>query len=455
MFISILSLILSHAHGQGSSWKAPNSGNHHAAAASRTDWWSLFQDENLRDLIHSVDVSSPQLAAAMQRVQQARARMNGARSMLFPTLDADVGAISNRYSAALDNSFPSRNTNQFEVGLTASYELDLWGRIRNSVSSARSTMLAEKAVAESLRLSIHAEITDAYLMLRGVEAELSAVNEVNRGRRVTLDLTQKRASVGTVSDFELEQVRADLAAADAEAASLSQIRMEMENVIALLAGRNATNFKIAQTAQLPNLPKVPSIIPGELLRRRPDVAAIDRRLDSAFADIQSTRAEQYPTVKLEAGAGLTASRLSNLDRNAAQEGSIGLKITLPVFDGGRRKAKIEEAKAIYSEQLQSQRQQVLAAVADAEISLGKVHWSNRQSQLAARSAEAATRVAELSMKRFEAGNIDTFQHLQVDRVRLEASRIAIRARTSELRASVALIRALGGGWTTSQNSTNR
>ncbi len=451
--IVVTFLLFSQAHGQNqaAAWKAPSTGRGGKANAANPDWWSLFQDAQLRDLIKSVDVSSPQLAGAMQRVEQARARVSAARGDYFPTLYASTGAMANRYSAAVENSFPNRTTNQFDVGLTASYEIDLWGRIRNNVSSARSAMLAENAVSEALRLSIRAEIVDAYLVLRGLESELATLNEVNSGRRATLSITQKRTQVGNVSDFELEQIRAELATGEAEAASLSQMRMEMENVLALLAGKNATNFRIPATAKLPSLPQIPTVIPGELLRRRPDVTAVDRRLDSAFADIQVTKAAQYPTVKLEAGAGLTTSSLSNLDRNAAQEGSIGFRITLPAFDGGRTKAKIAEAKANYGEQVQAQRQQILAAVAEAETALGKVHWSGQQAQLANRSADAAARVAELSLKRFTAGNIDTFQHLQVDRTRLESARAAVRARTAQLRATVSLIRALGGGWTNAQN----
>lgn len=440
-------MVFGHALAQETSWKAPSRGRpavDHSASAS---WWTLYQDPELNHLIDSVDVSSPQIAAALQRVEQARAKMNGARSALFPTLDAGLTNQFNRYSAAVDNSFPSRNANELSVGIVASYEIDLWGRIRNTVSSARSAMLAEKAIADSLRLSIRAEITDAYLMLRGNETELAVVNEVNYGRKIALDLTEKRTTAGNLSEFELEQVRADYASGLAEAASISQIRMELENLIALLAGKNATGYNIASTGRLPKLPAVPSIIPGELLRRRPDIAASHRRLDAAFSEIKVTEAGRYPTLKLEAGVGLTADEPTNLDRNEAQEGMIGLRLTFPLIDtGGRQEARVDEAKSKYGEEEQLQKQQILTAFAEAETALGKVHWSGQQSRLATQSSASATRAAELSMKRFESGNIDTFQFLQVSLSRLEASRKAVRARTAELRASVALIRALGGGW---------
>ncbi len=452
----VLYLAQGFVHGQESPWKAPNVSHRAHADPSNSNWWALYRDSELNQLIASVDTSSPQIAGALLRIEQARARMNGVRSALFPSLDGALTSRLDRYSAAVDNSFPSRNATELSVGIVASYEIDLWGRIRNTVSSARSAMLAEKAIADSLRLSIQAEITDAYLVLRGAEAELSVVNQVNYGRKIALDLTEKRTTAGNLSDFELEQVRADYASGLSEAAALSQIRMELENLVALLAGKNATHYRLAQSGQLPRAPLIPSIIPGELLGRRPDIAASHRRIDAAFSEIKATEAGRYPTLKLEAGIGVTADTIGNLDRNEAQEGMVGLRLTFPLIDlGGRQKARVDEAKFKYGEQEQLLTQQIFAAFSEAETALGKVHWSGKQSALAAQSATSATRAAELSMKRFESGNIDTFQFLQVSLTRLEASRKAVRARTAELRASVALIRALGGGWTDARPNNAR
>ncbi|NJM36663.1 MAG: TolC family protein [Akkermansiaceae bacterium] len=161
----------------------------------------------------------------------------------------------------------------------------------------------------------------------------------------------------------------------------------------------------------------------------------------------------YPRLNLEAGVGVTADRVGNLDRSNAREGNIGLRITFPLIDHGKRKAKLDEAQANFRETIQLQRQQILAAQADAETALGKVHWTAKQSELTTRSATAAGKASALSMKRYEAGNMDVFQYLVLERSHLNASRSAVRARTAQLRANVALIRALGGGWTAANAST--
>jgi multidrug efflux system outer membrane protein len=438
----LISASLSRA-GSGK-WKAPAKTSSPSATAS--DWWSLFQDRTLPGLIASLDVSSPELSAAIQRVEQARGRMDAVRSALFPSIDTSAGGSRSKLSLAADNPPASGFATRWEAGITASYEVDLWGRVRNSVRSARALVLADQASVEALRLSLRAELADAYITMRGVEAEQRVVEDALRTRRTTLKLTFQRTENGLSSDLEVEQARTDLASAEADAATLGQLRMEMENVVALLAGQSATEFRLKNTGLLPAMPAIPSILPGDLLRRRPDVVAAERRIDSALAGIGTAKAAYYPTLQVRAGAGLIAGRASNLDEDAARDGHIGFSFSVPLFDGGRRRAKLKEAEALHGELQQSGRQQVLAAIADAETAMGKVHWTGQQRTMAGRAADAAAKAAALTTLRYEAGTVNILQQLLAERLRLDAARSSVRARTAQLRAAVTLIRALGGGW---------
>ncbi|NJM36665.1 MAG: TolC family protein [Akkermansiaceae bacterium] len=216
-------------HAQAPKWKAPGEQNRNSSNASHSDWLMLFQDKQLRDLVNTVDLSTPNLAAAIQRVEQARARLSSVQSTYFPTINTTAGYNRDQFSGAVANNFPNRQANEWTVGLSASYEIDLWGRLRSNVAAARANMLADQATVDALRLGVRAEIADAYLALRGVEGEMTAVKEINRYLQIAEDLTKIRTQLGNQSELELEQVRADLATGEAEIASLAALRMEIEN----------------------------------------------------------------------------------------------------------------------------------------------------------------------------------------------------------------------------------
>lgn len=427
-------------------WKASTSGTMTSARNSPADWWALLNDTQLQQLIGKLDLSTPQLAAAVQRVEQARAGVNQARSELFPLVSASVGGGRSQTSFATAAFLPVRRANQWDAAITASYEVDLWGRIRSNVRSARASVLADERSVEALRLSLCAELTDAYLTMRGLEAELGIVEQALLTRRKNLELTLQRKDAGAVSDLEVEQARTDLLAAEVEAAALKQGRMELENAIALVVGSNASEFRLAWTGRLPAAPAVPNVLPCELLRRRPDVAAASWRIEAATGQVNAARTAWYPTLRLQARAGVSAEHAGRFDDDAARAGSIGFSFSLPLFDGGRRKAALEAAKAAQREGMEQQRQIILTAAADAETALGKVFWGRQQHERASAAASAAERSASLVSEKYAAGGVDTFQLLLAERLRLDAARMRVRAQITSLRAVVTLIRALGGGW---------
>jgi multidrug efflux system outer membrane protein len=436
---------LLHAESPGQ-WKGPTGGAMSLASVESANWWALFEDRQLQQLIGSLDLATPQLAAAVQRVEQARAGVNRVRSELFPTLTATAGGGRSQTSFATAAFVPVRYANQWDAAVVASYEVDLWGRIRNGVRSARAAMLADEAAVEALRLSLRAELTDAYLTMRGLEAETGIVEQALVTRRKNLALTQKLKDAGAVSDLEVEQARTDLLAAEVEASALKQGRMELENAIALVAGRDASGFRLPTTGRLPASPVVPKVLPSELLLRRPDVAVAACRMDAAAAQVKVARTAWYPTLHLEARTGVSAESVSRMDEDAARAGSIGFTFSLPLFDGGRRRAALDAAKAAQMESIEQQRHIILAAAADAETALGKVFWGRQQVEQSSAAATAAERSASLIGEKYAAGKVDTFQVLLAERLRLDAARMKVRSQTTSLRAVVALVRALGGGW---------
>lgn len=427
-------------------WKAPSDGAMAAARTKSPDWWVLFDDQQLQRLIANLDVTTPQLAAAVQRVEQARAGVNQARSELFPVLSATASGGRSQTSFATAGFMPIRTANQWDGGVSASYEIDLWGRIRSNVRSARAAMLADERAVEALRLSLRAELTAAYLTMRGLEAELSIVEQALLTRRKNLELTLQHKAAGAVSDLEVAQARTDLLAAEVEASALEQGRMELENAIALVMGRHASEFRLAATGRLPVTPAVPTVLPPELLWRRPDVAAAANRIEAAAGQVDVARTAWLPTLSLQARAGLSADRVGRFDDDAARAGSIGFTFSLPLFDGGRRRAALDAAKAVHREGIEQQRQIILTAAADAETALGKVFWSRQQHQQASAAAHSAERSASLVSEKYQAGSVDTFQLLLAERLRLDAARMKVRAQTASLSAVVTLIRSLGGGW---------
>lgn len=427
-------------------WKSSVSGISDPSIPDRANWWELFDDKALVQLVDGLDLTTPQLAAAVQRVEQARAGVTLARSEFFPSISGSFGGARSQLSQATVAASAVRTANQWDAGITASYEVDIWGRVRNNVRSARATWLADKNVVEALRLSLRAEAADAYIALRGVEAELLIVEQALVTRRKNLELTQQQKTAGAGSDLDVEQARADLLAAEVESSSLKQGRMELENILALITGQNASNFRLPSTGTLPGVPTLPRVMPSELLQRRPDVAEATYRIEAALGQVKAARTAWLPSLNLQAGAGSSAENLGRLDDKAAQTGAIAFSVSIPVFEGGRRRAALNAAEASHQEGLEQQRQIILAAVADAESSLGKVYWGREQRIHAEASAEAAARSASLMSSKFAAGGVATFQQLLAERLRLDAARLKVRTQTAELRSVVALVRALGGGW---------
>ena len=442
-----LLFLVGHAHAETpTNWKSSSEGISDASVADSENWWRLFHDETLLRLIDGLDLTAPQLAAAVQRLQQARAGATQARSGRFPTITTSIGGARSQLSQSTATALPFRTANQWDAGITASYEVDLWGRVRNHVQSASATVLAREKSVEALRLSLRAEVADAYIALRGVEAELTTLEQALLMRKKTLELTEVQKIAGAGSDLEVEQARADLLSAEVEASALKQGRMELENMLAFMVGQHASDFRLPVTGSLPSVPTLPRVMPVELLRRRPDVAEASYRIEAALGQVQVAHTAWLPALNLHAGAGISADRLHRLDDKTAQTATVGFSISLPLFDGDRRRSDLDAAKAFHQEGVEHQRQIILAALADAETALGKVYWGREQRVRSVASAEAASRSASLIRSKFAVGEIDTVQQLLAERLRLEAVRLKVRAQTTELRSMVTLIRALGGGW---------
>jgi NodT family efflux transporter outer membrane factor (OMF) lipoprotein len=414
----------------------------------RGDWWTVYSDTTLDALEGKVDPANADLAAALARYDEARAYAQQARAGLFPQLAAGVSATGNRQSdnrplrSANQPTYYGNNTLDAEID----YELDLWGRVRNEVAAGNAGAQAAAADLASVRLSLHAELADDYLVLRGLDAQAQLLADTVEAYQHALKLTENRFGQGVASGLDVARAQTQVETAEGEAGVVRARRALYEHAIASLVGEPASDFSIAPAVQTIGVPAVPVGVPSTLLERRPDIAAAERRAAAANAEIGVAKAAFFPRIVLDAlggfqntgGAGwLTAPNLF---------WTIGPSAVATVFDGGRRHAKVAQAEALENEAAARYRGTVLGAFQQVEDNLALL----RELATAAKADEAAVassgREVDIAMNRYREGVIDYLEVVTAQTRSLQTQRTELDIRTQRLTASVNLIRALGGGW---------
>lgn len=414
----------------------------------RGDWWGVYGDPTLNDLEARLDAGNPGLAAALARYDQARALTSQARAGLFPELDFSGHATRTRQS---DNA-PRRGTtptyyNDDFAGGVASYELDLWGRVRNLVKAGQAEAQASQGDLASARLSLHAQLADAYLNLRGLDAQTRVLTDADTAFAHALDLTQKRHDGGVVSGLDVGRAQTQLDTARAALADVGAQRALYEHAIAALVGQPASTFSIAPLAALPAQPTVPVAQPSLLLQRRPDIAAAERRAYAANARIGVAKAAYFPTISLMANGGFEdAGGGVNLLKAANAAWSLGPTVTMPIFNAGRTRAHVRQAKAEFDEAGANYRTVVLGAFQQVEDNLALCNRLADESRQQQAAVEAAKRTEALSLIRYQQGAVTYLDVVTAQAAALDAERAALAVDTRRLQASVDLVRALGGGW---------
>lgn len=418
-----------------------------AETLPRGDWWKTFNDAALDELEARALTANQNLHAAAARVEQARAAAGIARSSYLPSVGLNPSLNRARTSETTDNRFPMTESTTYRAALDASWELDLFGRVRRLSEGARAEAVASAADFENVRLALTAEVASTYFSLRALERETALVNDGVNLRRKTLELVNSRRANGAATDFDVARAETEFAATEADAAALANRRAALQNALAVLLGEAAPGFELSTSSgQLSSPPAVPAGLPSELLERRPDVVAAESALAAANARIGVAKAAFFPAISLTGSFGFASGDIDRLANSDSKLWSIGPSLYLPIFQGGRNRANLARSRAAYEENVALFRQRVLVSFREVQDALTATQLLGEQSAAQDRAVAAARRAGTLAQARYDAGFVNYFEVIDAQRTVLATERTAAQLSAQRLVNSVALIKALGGGW---------
>ena len=414
-------------------------------ADSAQPWWEAYADPLLNGLMQDAERANPSLRVAEAQYRQAQALADAARAGYFPTVGANAGA-----QRARTNTNGVKTGNTVDLGVAASWEPDLWGSVRRSVESGEAGAQASGDDLAAAHLSIQAALAQDYLQLRitDQQRELYAATTEAYARALKLTQAQHAAGVALLSDVALAE--SQLTSAQAQGVDLDAQRAQLEHAIAILTGRAPAAFSLApaSTAQpfAIQLPESPAGLPSQLLERRPDIAAAERRVALANANIGVARAAYFPNLLLSAGGGFNAAGLGSLVDTPSRVWSLGAALAQTVFDGGLRRAHDAQAVAAYDASVAQYKQTVLTGFQQVEDNLATLRVLAAESEFQARAVTAAQTAERLALSQYRAGTATYLAVVTAQTLSLTNQRSAVQLRGRQLAASVALVTATGGGW---------
>jgi NodT family efflux transporter outer membrane factor (OMF) lipoprotein len=414
---------------------------------SREGWWELFGNAPLNELEARLIGSNPSLAEAEARVRQARALVRQDRAAYFPVITDTTSTTRTRPGVSARAGAPSSTTlTEYAVGADASWEADLWGRIRNTVGSERASAQAAVGDLESTRLSLSAELAADYFQLRSFDAELALFDQTIEAYQRAATLTRNQYDAGIVSRADVEQANTQLASAQAQAIDVRLQRAQVEHAIAVLIGEPPASLSLAAMPLDGEPPFVPADLPSRVLERRPDVGASERRVAAANAQIGIASAAFFPTVTLGGGGGFQATQLQQWLSWPTRVWSVGPALALTLFDAGARRAAKAQAVASYDVTVAAYRQTVLAAFQDVEDNLAAQRLLAAEAEQQRAAVAAAQRSLDISLNQYRAGLVSYLQVATQQTALLTNQRTAVSVTARRFAAAVQLVGALGGGW---------
>ena len=419
--------------------------------ATRGPWWTLFRDPALDQLEALVDVDNQSLKVAAAQLAQARALVGYARGAYYPTLTTGTGVAVTQTRVSQNRALfiPGAKINYTDIIIPGdvSYEVDVWGRVRRSVEAARADAQASEADLAAVRLTLHAELATDYLTLRSLDAEEQLLDSSVQAFAQALVLTQNRHRGGVSSGLDVEQAATLLEVTRAQAIDVRVSRAQTEHAIAVLTGRPPASFALAAVTAPLEAPVIPATgLPSALLERRPDVAAAERRMAAANARIGVAQAAYFPALTLDATGGVQSSTVANLFSVPSLFFAVGASAVATIFDGGRRRALTDQARAAYDEVVASYRATVLTALQEVDDALAALRILEQEATAQAAAVAAADRALAVSMNRYKGGVVTYLEVITAQSASLNAKRTAVDIQRRRLLASVTLIKALGGGW---------
>jgi NodT family efflux transporter outer membrane factor (OMF) lipoprotein len=419
-------------------------------AAHRGKWWEIFGDPSLNALEEQVSVSNQTLAQAEAQFRGARAAVREARAGLFPTVTAGASVTNSRASTNTTGLRTGGTATVYQTPIDVSYEADVWGRVRRLIEANVATAQASAADVETMRLSLQAELAADYFQLHGLDQQRQLLDSAIVGYQKTLQINVNRHNQGVASGADVAQAETQLETTKAEAIDLGVERSQLEHAIAILTGKPPSELTIAMAPLGVPPPAIPLELPGELLQRRPDIAAAERRVAAANAQIGVATAAYFPSLTLSASGGFASSTLATLFSLPNRFWSIGPQLLATIFDAGRRRAVTAEAQAAYDANVAAYRESVLTAFQSVEDNLAALRILNDEAIQQAAAVAAAERSLTLAQNRYDGGITSYLEVVTAETAALANERTAVDIASRRLVASVNLVKALGGGWNADQ-----
>jgi len=434
--------------GPQSKWKASQPQDQ----VIREKWWEIFNDPKLNLLEERVDISNQNLKIAEAQFRQARDLIRINRSGLYPKVSAGPYITGEQYSKNAPNAGPlyGKTQGDFVLPFDLSYEVDAWGRIHLTVQAATASAQASAADLETARLSIHAELAADYFALRGLDAQKQLLDSTVVAYQKALDLTTNRYNGGLAAKVEVAQAATQLETTQAQAIDVGVQRAQFEHAIAALVGQPASTFSIPVSPLDTPPPKIPAGVPSDLLQRRPDIAAAERRVAAANAEIGVAKTAFYPTLTLSAAAGLEGSSIVNWFAWPSRFFAVGPTLLETLYDAGRRHAYTDQAWAAYDANVASYRQNVLTAFQQVEDNLAGLRILDEESKKQSQAVQSAELSLALSTNRYKGGLVTYLEVITAQSAALSNERTAVDLLTRRMNSTVLLIKALGGGWDVSK-----
>jgi len=421
-------------------------------AVAKGAWWELFGDPVLDDLQRRAHAASPRLQAAAARVEQARALAGLASATTLPIVELAPDAARFRVSRNRPDQ-PSKvpgntefETNRFRLPLYASYEVDLWGKLKRQLQAADARVAASEAAYYTVLLGLEGEITGAYFSLRATEDDLRIINDNLDLRRKARDLVVARKRNGLATDFDVARIDTEVSLAQSEAQAAARRRAETEHALAVLLGEAPERFTLSAERRPLQTPAIPLGLPSDLLERRTDVAEAERLLAARNAEIGVARAAFFPSIRLFGAAGFESAQFSDLLNSDSAIWALAASLAQPLFDGGRLRANRARAEAAWQENLALYRERLLVAFREVDDALAGLRYLSDQQQSIGEAVASARRAEQLAGARYRNGLVTVLDVIDAQRSRLQTERQRNLVSYQQLLASVALVKALGGGW---------
>ncbi len=425
-----------------------------ADTLTRGPWWTLFNDPVLNDLAPKVAVSNQTVAAAAAAVEESRAAVREQRASFFPTLSLDAGVTRSGTGGGSSNSSTattSSSGNRYSLGLGASWEADLWGRIANTVSAANATAQASEADLAAALLSAQTTFVIDFLSVREADAEIITLQTTIVGYQRALTITQNRYNAAIAQKSDVLQAQTQLASAQADLAALQQQRAQLFHAMAVLAGQAPATFTLpAGDWSSTTVPAIPVGLPSDLLQRRPDIASAERHVAVANANIGVERAAYFPSLTLSASGNQGSTRLGDLFNASSFAWSLGVSLAETIFDGGARTARVDEARAAWKQSVAQYRQTVLTAFSAVEDQISAASSLEQQEALRRVASQAADQTEQEMQNRYQQGQVAYTDVVTAQASALSARRTLMQVSLSRQTAAINMVSALGGGWSTQQ-----